>query len=73
LLAYEHEVKKNNNDADISKIEEGGEKESLIQDLEREKARFETEFKAALHEALKLSPEGRLARELLERYTKEGF
>ncbi|OGS12077.1 MAG: hypothetical protein A2234_07215 [Elusimicrobia bacterium RIFOXYA2_FULL_58_8] len=36
-------------------------------------ARLETEFKAALDEALKLSPEGRLARELLERYTKEGF
>jgi hypothetical protein len=36
-------------------------------------ARFEAEFKAALDEALKYSPEGRLARELLERYTKEGF
>lgn len=36
-------------------------------------ARFEAEFKAALDEALKFSPEGRLARELLERYTKEGF
>jgi len=36
-------------------------------------ARLEAEFKAALDEALKLNPEGRLARELLERYTKEGF
>ncbi|HBA60568.1 MAG TPA: hypothetical protein DCZ92_07075 [Elusimicrobia bacterium] len=36
-------------------------------------ARLEKEFKASLDEALKLSPEGRLARELLERYTKEGF
>lgn len=39
----------------------------------RAAARRETEFKAALDEALKLNPEGRLARELLERYTKEGF
>lgn len=36
-------------------------------------ARLEGEFKAALDEALKLNPEGRLARELLERYTKDGF
>ncbi|OGR78899.1 MAG: hypothetical protein A2X32_00370 [Elusimicrobia bacterium GWC2_64_44] len=36
-------------------------------------AKQEAEFKAALDEALKLNPEGRLARELLERYTKEGF
>lgn len=36
-------------------------------------AKFEAEFKAALDEALKLNPEGRLARELLERYTKDGF
>lgn len=36
-------------------------------------AKLEAEFKAALDEALKLNPEGRLARELLERYTKEGF
>ncbi|MGD9642420.1 MAG: hypothetical protein AB7V08_06725 [Elusimicrobiales bacterium] len=39
----------------------------------RNTARLEAEFKAALDEALKLNPEGRLARELLERYTKEGF
>ena len=37
------------------------------------KTKLEAEFKAALDEALKLNPEGRLARELLERYTKEGF
>lgn len=36
-------------------------------------ARLEAEFKAALDEALRLNPEGRLARELLERYTKDGF
>ena len=36
-------------------------------------ARLEAEFKASLDQAIKLSPEGRLARELLERYTKEGF
>ncbi len=36
-------------------------------------AKLEAEFKAALDEALKLSPEGRLARELNERYSKEGF
>lgn len=36
-------------------------------------ARLEADFKSALDEALKLNPEGRLARELLERYTKEGF
>jgi len=36
-------------------------------------ARLEAEFKSALDEALKLNPDGRLARELLERYTKEGF
>lgn len=39
----------------------------------RNQARLEAEFKAALDEALKLNPEGRLARELLERYTKDGF
>jgi hypothetical protein len=39
----------------------------------RNTARLEAEFKTALDEALKLNPEGRLARELLERYTKEGF
>ncbi len=39
----------------------------------RNTARLEAEFKSALDEALKLNPEGRLTRELLERYTKEGF
>ncbi|MDO8804134.1 MAG: hypothetical protein Q7R35_06870 [Elusimicrobiota bacterium] len=39
----------------------------------RNTAKLEAEFKSALDEALKLNPEGRLARELLERYTKEGF
>lgn len=39
----------------------------------RNTSKMETEFKSALDEALKLNPEGRLARELLERYTKEGF
>jgi hypothetical protein len=39
----------------------------------RNPARLEAEFKAALDEALKLNPEGSLARELLERYTKDGF
>lgn len=36
-------------------------------------ARLEAEFKGALDEALRLNPEGRLARELLERYTRDGF
>lgn len=36
-------------------------------------AKLEAEFKAALDEALKLNPEGRLASELLDRYNKEGF
>jgi hypothetical protein len=39
----------------------------------RNTAKLEREFKAALDEAVKLNPEGRLARELLERYSKEGF
>ncbi len=39
----------------------------------RNPARLEAEFKASLDEALKLNPEGSLARDLLERYTKEGF
>lgn len=39
----------------------------------RDRARLEAEFKASLDEAVKLNPEGRLARELLERYSKEGF
>ncbi len=36
-------------------------------------ARLEAEFKSALDEAVRLNPEGRLARELLERYSKDGF
>ncbi|HNW43531.1 MAG TPA: hypothetical protein PKI19_03445 [Elusimicrobiales bacterium] len=36
-------------------------------------AKLEAEFKASLEAALKYSPEGRLARELNERYIKEGF
>jgi hypothetical protein len=39
----------------------------------RNTRKMETEFKAALDEAVRLNPEGRLARELLERYSKEGF
>lgn len=39
----------------------------------RDTARLEAEFKAALDEALKLNPEGRLASELLDRYNREGF
>lgn len=39
----------------------------------RDTARLESEFKAALDEALKLNPEGKLAAELLARYSKEGF
>ncbi|MHB0996157.1 MAG: hypothetical protein ACYC2I_07295 [Elusimicrobiales bacterium] len=39
----------------------------------RNTARLEAEFKAALDEALKLNPEGRLASELLDRYNREGF
>ena len=39
----------------------------------RNTARLQAEFKSALDEALKLNPEGRLARELLDRYNKEGF
>lgn len=39
----------------------------------RNKVKLETEFKAALDEAVKLAPDSRLARELLERYSKEGF
>lgn len=39
----------------------------------RNTARLQSEFKAALDEALKLNPEGRLAREMLDRYNKEGF
>lgn len=39
----------------------------------RNTSKLEREFKTALDEAVKLNPEGRLARELLERYSKEGF
>lgn len=39
----------------------------------RNKVKLETEFKAALDEAVRLAPDSRLARELLERYSKEGF
>jgi hypothetical protein len=39
----------------------------------RNTAKLEAEFKAALGEALKLNPEGRLAAELLDRYNREGF
>lgn len=39
----------------------------------RNTAKLQSEFKSALDEALKLNPEGRLARELLDRYNKEGF
>ena len=39
----------------------------------RDTARLEAEFKASLDEAVRLNPEGRLARELLERYSKDGF
>ena len=39
----------------------------------RNKARLEKEFKAALDAAVKLNPQGKLARDLLERYAKEGF
>lgn len=39
----------------------------------KDTARLEAEFKAALDEALKLNPEGRLASELLDRYNREGF
>ena len=37
------------------------------------KAKLEKEFKAALDEAVRLNPQGKLARDLLERYSKEGF
>ena len=39
----------------------------------RNTTKLEKEFKISLDEAVKLNPEGRLARELLERYSKEGF
>ncbi|MBU2573494.1 MAG: hypothetical protein KKH28_05400 [Elusimicrobia bacterium] len=39
----------------------------------KHKAKLEKEFKAALDEAVKLNPRGKLARDLLERYAKEGF
>lgn len=50
---------------------------SAIRAIEKKKlknrARLEHEFKAALDQAVKLNPEGKLARDLLERYDKEGF
>jgi hypothetical protein len=39
----------------------------------RNTAKLEAEFKAALDEAVRLDPEGSLAKQLLERYSKEGF
>lgn len=39
----------------------------------KNKAGLEKEFKAALDQAVKLNPGGKLARDLLERYAKEGF
>ena len=39
----------------------------------KNKAKLEKEFKDSLDEAVRLNPQGRLAKELLERYTKEGF
>ncbi len=39
----------------------------------KNKAKLEKEFKEALNEAVRLNPQGRLAKDLLERYTKEGF
>ncbi|HBB66056.1 MAG: hypothetical protein A2X28_06220 [Elusimicrobia bacterium GWA2_56_46] len=39
----------------------------------KNKMKLEKEFKAALDEAVRLNPQGKLARELLERYAKEGF
>ncbi len=39
----------------------------------KNKAKLEKEFKDALDEAVRLNPQGSLAKELLERYTKEGF
>ena len=39
----------------------------------RNTERLRAEFKEALEEAVKLDPEGSLARDLLERYTKDGF
>ncbi|HOW90323.1 MAG TPA: hypothetical protein PL037_08565, partial [Elusimicrobiales bacterium] len=39
----------------------------------RDQARLAGEFKAALDEAVRLNPQSKLARDLLERYSKEGF
>jgi hypothetical protein len=39
----------------------------------RNKAGLEAEFKASLDEAVRLDPEGSLARQLLEQYSREGF
>jgi hypothetical protein len=39
----------------------------------KNKAKLAGEFKSALDEAVRLNPQGKLARDLLERYSKEGF
>jgi len=39
----------------------------------KNKAKLEGEFKAALEEAVRLNPQGKLARGLLERYSRDGF
>jgi hypothetical protein len=39
----------------------------------RNTAKLEADFKASLDEAVRLNPEGSLASQLLERYSKEGF
>ena len=39
----------------------------------KQRARMENNFKAALDASLKFNPNNRIARELLERYAKEGF
>lgn len=48
----------------VNAIEKGGLKN---------KAKLEREFKDALDEAVRLNPQGKLAKNLLERYTREGF
>jgi hypothetical protein len=39
----------------------------------KNKAKLKKEFKDSLDEAVRLNPQGRLAKDLLERYTREGF
>ena len=39
----------------------------------KNKAKLKKEFKDALDEAVRLNPQGKLAKDLLERYVKEGF